>query len=48
MKIKPLMPTFLIGYKDDKKLRPLCIKLPKMNRNVNSFKEIKYMSFDFR
>ena len=30
------------------KIRPLCIKLPKMGQYVNSFKETKYMSFGIK
>ena len=45
VKIKKLK-LFFIGYKDDKKIRPLCVKLPQINRYVSSFKETKYMSFE--
>ena len=34
-----------IGYKDDKKVKPLCIMLPKMSANRRDFNETKYMAF---
>lgn len=37
-----------IRYKDNKKIRPLCIKLPKKNEYVNSVEETKYKSFEIR
>ena len=36
---------YLIGYKDDKKVRLLCIMLPKRSRYRRGFYETKYMSF---
>ena len=36
---------YFIGYKDAKKIRPLCIFLPKMNAYRKNFDETKYMSF---
>ena len=33
------------GYKDGKKVRPLCILLPKMTAYRLEFDEIKYMPF---
>ena len=36
---------YFIGYKDAKKIRPLCIFLPKMNAYRKDFDETKYMSF---
>ena len=35
---------YLIGYKDAKKIRPLCICLPKMTAYRKDFDEIKFMS----
>ena len=34
-----------VGYKDDNKINPLCIMLPKMGGYAKSFVETKYMSF---
>ena len=34
-----------IGYKDVKKIRPLCIFLPKITSNRKDFDENKFMSF---
>ena len=34
-----------IGYKDGKKVRPLCILLPKMSAYRKDFDETKYISF---
>ena len=36
---------YLIGYKDAKKVEPLCIFLPKMSAYRRDFDETKYMSF---
>ena len=36
---------YFIGYKDAKKIRPLCIFLPKMSSYRKDFDETKYMSF---
>ena len=36
---------FFIGYKSAKKIRPLCIFIPKMSAYRRSFGETKYMSF---
>ena len=36
---------YFIGYKDDNKIRPLCIYLPKMSAYRKNFNETKYMSF---
>ena len=36
---------YCIGYKDNKKIRPLCIFLPKMSAYRKDFDETKYMSF---
>ena len=36
---------YFIGYKDDNKIRPLCIYLPKMSAYRKNFDETKYMSF---
>ena len=36
---------YFIGCKDDKKVRPLCILLPKMRAYGKDFDETKYMSF---
>lgn len=36
------------GYMDNKKNRPICITLLKMNGYLNSFKETKYMSFEIK
>ena len=32
-------------YKHDRKVKPLCIMLPKMKANRRDFDETKYMSF---
>ena len=38
-----------IGYKDDDKIKPLCVMLPKMSEYFKCFDETKYMSlFDGR
>ena len=34
---------YFIGYKDDKKFKPLCTMLPKMFKYAEGFDEIKYM-----
>ena len=36
---------YFIGYKDAKKIKPLCIFLPKMSAYRKDFNETKYMSF---
>ena len=36
---------YFIGYKNDDKIKPLCITLPKMNGYPKGFAETKYMSF---
>ena len=36
---------YFIGYKDDDKIKPLCIMLPKFSGYVKCFDETKYMSF---
>ena len=36
---------YFIGYKDTKKIKPLCIFLPKMRAYRKDFYEIKYISF---
>ena len=36
---------YFAGYKDGKKVRPLCVMLPKMSAYRRNFDEIKYMSF---
>ena len=36
---------YFIGRKDSKKVRPLCIFLPKMSAYRKDFSKIKYMSF---
>ena len=36
---------YFVGYKDDNKIRPLCIYLPKMSAYRKNFDETKYMSF---
>ena len=36
---------YFIGYKDDKKVRPLCIMFLKMSANRRDFHETKWMSF---
>ena len=47
-KIKQTDAKFFIEYRDDKKISPLCVKLPKIDAHVNSFKETKYMSFEIK
>ena len=39
---------FFIGYKDAKKIRPLCILLPKMSAYRKDFDETKFMSFSIK
>ena len=39
---------FFIGYKDAKKIRPLCILLPKMSAYRKDFDETKSMSFSIK
>ena len=34
---------YFVGYKDDKKIRSLCIFLPKMSACIKDFDETKYM-----
>ena len=41
----PLVKRVFIGYKDVKKVRPLCIILPKMIAHRRDSDETKYMSF---
>ena len=36
---------YFIGYKDGKKVRPLCVTLPKMSAYRRDFNGTKYMSF---
>ena len=36
---------YFIGYEDAKKIRPLCIFLPKMSAHRKNFNETKYVSF---
>ena len=36
---------YFIGYKDVRKVRTLCIRLPKMSAYTRKFDETKYMSF---
>ena len=48
LKIKKTDAKFFMGYKDNKKIWPLYIKLPKMNERVISFKETKCMSFEIK
>ena len=36
---------YFIGYKDAKKIRPLCIFLPKMTAYRKDFNKTKYMTF---
>ena len=36
---------YFIGYKDAKKIKPLCIFLPKMTSYRKDFDETKYISF---
>ena len=35
---------YFTGYKDDEKVKPFCIMLPKMSRYIKRFDETKYMS----
>ena len=37
--------NYFIGYKDAKKITPLCMLLPKMSTYKGNFDETKYMSF---
>ena len=39
---------FFIGYKDAKKIRPLCILIPKMSAYRKDFDETKSMSFSIK
>ena len=39
---------FFIGYKDAKKIRPLCILLPKVSAYRKDFDETKSMSFSIK
>ena len=40
---------YFINYKNDEKVKPLCIKLPKLSRDLNSFRENKmHVLFDQR
>ena len=39
---------FFIGYKDAKKIRPLCILLPRMSAYRKDFDETKSMSFSIK
>lgn len=40
---------YFISYKNDEKVKPLCIKLLKLSRDLNSFKENKmHVLFDQR
>ena len=39
---------FFIGYKDAKKIRPLCILIPKMSAYRKEFDETKSMSFSIK
>ena len=36
---------YFIGYKDDKKIRPLCVFLPKQTAYRKDFDETEFMSF---
>ena len=36
---------YSMGYKDAKKVEPLCIFLPNMSAGIRTFDETKYMSF---
>ena len=36
---------YFVGYKDSKKIRPLCIFLPKMTAYRKDFDQAKFMSF---
>ena len=37
--------NYFIEYKEGKKLRPLCVKLPKKSTYKRNFDETKYTSF---
>ena len=37
--------TYFIGYKDGKKVKPLCVIIPKISTYRRDFDETKYMSF---
>ena len=37
---------YFIGYKDGKKVRPLCVMLPKMTAYKRDFDETEYVTFD--
>ena len=37
--------TFFIGYKDSKKIKPLCLFSPKMRAYKRGFNETNYVSF---
>lgn len=37
---------YFISYKDGKKVRPLCVMLPKMTAYKRDFDETEYVSFD--
>ena len=39
---------YFISYEDAKKIRPLCIFLPKMSAYKRDFDETKYVFFDKR
>ena len=39
---------FFMGYKNDKKIRPICIKLPKMDGYVSIFRKTKYLCWDIK
>ena len=36
---------YFVGYKDSKKIRPLCMFLPKMTAYRQDFDQAKFMSF---
>ena len=36
---------YFIGYKDDEKVKPLCIMLPKMSGSTKNFDETKCLYF---
>ena len=36
---------YFICYKDDRKVKPFCIMLPKVRKNRRDFDETKHMSF---
>ena len=38
--------SYSIGYEDGKKVRPLCIMLPKMSAYKRDFDETKFVFFD--